>query len=213
MICPKCNSEISETDVNIQEGVAFCASCSEVFNLSSFLKNETPITRIAKPEYSKIESYTAEDSFGMNLPAQSFNGTSFFFLFFTTFWNAITWVFVVTSISQQEIGIFLFSLPFVAVGICTFLMFLDFWKGEFSLLVDKQSAIAVWRLFKFKHRKIVPFSDITYVVEDVVYTKNYQPVHGVGIKYGKKSLKFGSGITENERIWGIGELKYFIESA
>jgi hypothetical protein len=82
--------------------------------------------------------------------------------------------------------------------------------AEFALLVDRQECRLAWSVFKWSRKKVLPVSSITAVTEEVVYTKNYQPVYGVGIKAGEKTVKFGSALTEEERKWLIGELRHFL---
>ena len=114
------------------------------------------------------------------------------------------------SIFQGELFAVLFLLIFVTVGAGLALVALYSFYGEFSLLADRATCRAVWTLFKWNRTKSLLTSSITAVTEEVVYTKNYVPVYGVGLKSGAKTLKFGSALTEEERKWIVGELRHFL---
>ena len=209
--CKHCHAEIPNEDINVAKAICHCRPCNEVFKLADFLLDSDTVTRIEKPHYSKIESFLDDTSMGFIIPNASQKGTTIFFLIFTIIWNGISWPLFFSSLSEEDLFAKLFMLPFVIVGVITFLLFLFSWKGLFSLLIDQNDCYAVWSLFQLKYRRRIATSQISTVVEDVVYHQNYQPVYGVGIKHGKnKTLKFGSGLTEEERKWCIGEIRHFL---
>lgn len=212
LICKKCNTLIPSDNVNVAEGICYCRQCNEAFRIASYLAETDTVERAEKPDDTLIESYADAGSMGMIIPPGKSKSVAFFFLFFSLFWNGITWTIFIASLSKGEILPMLFMIPFILVGILTFFAFLFYLCGEFSLMIDLQKCYAIWSVSKFKYKKTVRCNEITDVAEDVVYTKNHQPMYGVGIKYGKnKSLRFASSATEAERLWIIGEIRHFLK--
>ena len=210
LVCKTCNAAIDPADANITEGVCTCRQCGGFFKIATLLTEDAVITRIARPAYSSVEFFSDRDSLGFIIPRGRSRGTAFFFLFFALFWNALSWTMFTVSIFQGEFAAVLFLLIFVSVGAGLALVALYSFYGEFSLLADRSTCRAVWTLFKWNRTKSLITTSITAVTEEVVYTKNYQPVYGVGLKSGSKTLKFGSALTEEERKWIIGELRHFL---
>lgn len=210
LVCKTCNAAINPADANITEGVCTCRQCGGFFKIAALLADDAVITRIAKPAYSSVEFFSDRDSLGFIIPRGRSRGTAFFFLFFALFWNALSWTMFTVALFQGELFGVLFLLIFVTVGAGLALVALYSFYGEFSLLADRSTCRAVWTLFKWNRTKSLITTSITAVTEEVVYTKNYQPVYGVGLKSGSKTLKFGSALTEEERKWIIGELRHFL---
>jgi hypothetical protein len=210
LVCKTCNATIAPGDANVAEGVCTCRQCGGFFKIAALLTDDAVITRIAKPAYSSVEFFSDRDSLGFIIPRGRSRGTAFFFLFFALFWNALSWTMFTVALFQGEFFAVLFLLIFVTIGAGLALVALYSFFGEFSLLADRSTCRAVWTLFKWSRTKSVITSSITAVTEEVVYTKNYQPVYGVGLKSGPKTLKFGSALTEEERKWIIGELRHFL---
>jgi hypothetical protein len=210
LVCQVCNVPIPAADANLAEGVCHCRQCGGFFKISALLTDEAVITRIAKPVYSKLEFFSDADSLGLMIPRGGNRGIAFFLLLFSLFWNGISWPMFLIAIHDKQLSAVLFLSVFVLIGavVAGFAVFMLF--AEFALLVDRQECRLAWSVFKWSRKKVLPVSSITAVTEEVVYTKNYQPVYGVGIKAGEKTVKFGSALTEEERKWLIGELRHFL---
>lgn len=210
LVCPVCAAAIAPDDANVAEGVCRCRGCGGFFKIAALLTDEATVVRIAKPAYNKLEFFSDASSLGLIIPRGGNRSAALFLLFFALFWNALSWTMFALAIRDRQLPGVLFLSLFVVIGavvagIAVFLLF-----GEFSRLVDRSELRAVWSVFKWSRTKTVPVSGITAVTEEVVYTKNYQPVYGVGIKSGRKTLKFGSALTEEERKWVVGELRHFL---
>jgi hypothetical protein len=210
LVCKTCNAVIGPGDTNIGEGVCTCRQCGGFFKISALLTEDAVITRIAKPAYSLVEFFSDRDSLGLIIPRGRSRGMAFFFFFFALFWNALSWTMFTVALYKRETPAVFFLLIFVTIGAGLALAALYSFYGEFSLLADRSTCRAVWTLFKWNRTKSLPTTTITAVTEEVVYTKNYVPVYGVGLKAGSKTLKFGSALTEEERKWIVGELRHFL---
>jgi hypothetical protein len=203
--CKTCRTPIPPDAVNFAEGICFCARCNEWFKIASFLTESDTIARTAKPDGTKVEFVAEADSFGLSIPAGKNRNPALFFLL------SLIWISVVFAFSKSALPLGLLTVLFVLIGAVIFLAALyNFW-GQFSLLIDREEFRVSWSLFKWSYRKKYPTKEITAVREDVVYSKNYAPVYGVGIACGKKTLKFGSGLNEDERKWLVGEIRHFLK--
>lgn len=210
LVCKACSALIPPADANIAEGVCTCRQCGGFFKIAALLKDDSVVSRMARPAYSRVQFVAERDSVCLIVPPGGNRGTGVFLLLFSLFWNTISWVMFIAAIRDKQLFPVLFMTIFVAVGAGVGLIALYMFFGEFSVVADNRELRATWSLFKWSRKKIVPVSTITAVTEDVVYTKNYQPVYGVSIRHGiNKSVKFGSGLSEEERRWLIGELRHF----
>jgi hypothetical protein len=210
LVCSSCSAPITPDDANLVEGVCTCRQCGGFFKIAALLTEDAAITRIAKPAYSPVEFFSEPDSLGLIISKGRSRGTAYFFLFFALFWNAISWTCFIAALFSGQIVPVLFVTLFIVIGMILAGASLFGFFGEFSLLTDRTTCRAVWTLFRWSYTKTLPTPTITAVTEEVVYTKNYAPVYGVGLKAGAKTLKFGSALTEDERKWIIGELRHFL---
>lgn len=211
LTCPKCSAALALEDANLAEGVCRCRNCQEFFKISALLTGDALVTRTAKPAYSTVEFVSDRDSLGLIVPPGKDRKAGYFFLVFALFWNALTWTMFVVTLSQGEIFPTLFLIPFILVGAVVAGLCLFMFKGEFTLSIDRQECRAIWSILKWNYTRKVATPEITAVREDVVYRKNYQPVYGIGLVHGSRTLKFGSGLTEDERKWLIGEIRHFLK--
>ncbi len=213
LVCPKCAMPLALADVNLAEGVCHCARCQEYFKISALVAGEVA-ARLEKPAYTKLQFVRDRDALTLIVPRGGNRGLGIFLLCFSLFWNAITWAAVVGMLLKR--GSFspfpaLFLIPFVAVGLLTGGAALYAFFGEFTLAIDRVECCAIWTLFGRNWRKRAPLAEITDVTEDVIYTKNYQPVYGVGIRCGgNRKIEFGGHLSVDERKWLIGEIADFV---
>ncbi|WP_309382681.1 hypothetical protein [Cerasicoccus frondis] len=208
-ICPTCNAGIPNARVNLAEGVAHCPGCGEYHRLSHLLRDSVGISRIAKPDDSKIQHYREADSMGFIIPRNGLKGAGCFFLVFALFWNSFVWFAVVDLFRKGEYGMLWFLSIFVAAG-----LFLIAWVmmtvfAETTIAIDTQEASVIWSIKSLRWRKSTQLDAITEIDEGELYQQNYKPVYGVCIHHGKKQIKFGSNLSEDERRWMIGELRDF----
>jgi hypothetical protein len=102
LICPRCRKEIPPDRVNVAQNVAHCAECNEAFDLSALAEGDR--VRVERPPNAKSLLERGSDQLAIALPRGGLRGPGCFFLFFTLFWNAITWTFVVVMLSSLFSG-------------------------------------------------------------------------------------------------------------
>ncbi len=57
------------------------------------------------------------------------------------------------------------------------------------------------------HEKSIARDAIDSVAQSVFYLKNEMPVHGIEIRGRKRRLRFGSGLSTEEKSWLVGSLR------
>lgn len=202
LICQNCQATIAKENINLQEGIANCTQCHEFFRIADYLTSNEELRRLPQPHYSKVNVIRGRGETTFVIPSSGWTGTTIFFLVFTTFWNLITWSFVFSQTAPL-----LMIIPFCVVGMITFFIFLFMLKGNTTVNVNLNQLTVKWALYGFGYTRTRNTKMLDRITEDVVYSKNYQPVYGVGLYFKDKGkIKFGSNLKEEERKWIIGEL-------
>lgn len=202
LICPKCYTKIDQNHLNILEGVASCSVCNEVFRIADHLRSDEELSRIKKPHYSEVQFKNRYGEAKLIIPPEGWNGNALFFLFFALIWNGLTWSFL---IEEKHPSFFL--IPFCLIGILLIAILIYVINGKTSVTLNREKIEIKRSIFGWAHTSKRQTKNLKKITEDVMYTKNYQPVYGIGLYFSKESkLKFGSSLKEEERKWIIGEL-------
>lgn len=84
MKCPQCQASLDvKNDVNLNSGLGRCPACQIVFNVN---QKEKVFDKLSYVDPTRIEIKREYNSTVLTIPWKK----SFFFLFFATFWNVIT---------------------------------------------------------------------------------------------------------------------------
>ncbi|MCO4794023.1 MAG: hypothetical protein KC493_09935 [Bacteriovoracaceae bacterium] len=107
----------------------------------------------------------------------------FFFMFFSVFWNAITWTILPSVFAKKEPEMLIFLLfPAIGLGMIYFTLVLAFNKIKLTInattAVTKVGPLPWMGNFKINRNQI---SQI-YVEQYVSYTKNDEPIYRFAIK-------------------------------
>jgi hypothetical protein len=208
--CPKCGATIPPASTNLADGIATCPACQEFFRIDALLRDEAAVARIEKPANSNLEFAVDRDTLGLIVPRGRGRKGAWVMVVFAVFWNAFTWFMAIAALLQKQYAPVLFLSLFMAVGILVLVIALFQMFGEFTLSIDRTECRAIWSLFRWMRTKRIPTASISAVSQDVVYTRNHQPVYGIALKHGDRSLKFGSALSEDERKWIVGEIRHFL---
>jgi hypothetical protein len=224
VVCPKCNQPIPVEGVNVAKGIAFCTPCAEAFSIGTIVRNE-PV-RLAQPENTKVVLTRAGGKIAVALPKGGFSGIGCFFLFFSLFWNSITWTMFIANLlgmlkTRNSLGkmvaqgfdfvALLFLTPFVLIGAGALAAALYCIYGEVTLAMDRDNVLFQRQVFGWKWERSYPFSDIKDIRLTEAYQQNKVPVYGIGIHLHSKpmALTFGSNLSDEEKDWLLGELHGF----
>jgi hypothetical protein len=236
VLCPKCAQGLPPEDVNVAKDVAFCRTCNEAFALSAQVGTYGP-PLVAQPPDSKIVFTRDDERIAVIQPAQGFKGTGCFFTFFALFWNGITWIVflgfvgsmfgVVQSNSPVAPWMAVFFIPHMTIGLVTALIAVYCIYGDVALAIDRTAVLMQRRLFGYTWARKMPFEAITDIRLTEAYKSNGRSVQGIGFHFEGKALNandphsavksfaksrpmtFGSGLSQEEKDWLLGELHNF----
>ncbi|MCC6951619.1 MAG: hypothetical protein IT433_09260 [Phycisphaerales bacterium] len=223
MHCPKCAGEIAEADVNVGANVAFCRGCDEAFALSALAKAAlvepeggpaamfqvpTEVVDISNPP--KGCTYQ-DDGVEVTITASCRSETGWFFLFFSGFWNAITWSVGLAMIFSGDSGdwiAILFMIPFMLIGIGTAIPALVGLWGKVRVRVGREDGEVFLGLLGRGWRKQFRPAEVTAVVLEDSGTKiNRVAVPHIVLKCLGDEVKFGTMLKEPKRNFVLGALK------
>ncbi|HYE07820.1 MAG TPA: hypothetical protein VEL07_20050 [Planctomycetota bacterium] len=234
LTCPSCAETIPAEEADVSTGLVRCLPCNEAFRVADLLgpseAMNLPPARVERPSAALSELAVIGERLTLLLPRGSNRGAGFFFLFFSAFWNAITWTIalgallgagiapgemeveagtepVATAMDLAGIAVFIFLIPFLLIGLGTAVAALYLFFGRTALIVDREQVVFVRSLFGREWVRRRPTSDCVGVDQRLAYSRNDQPVHGVGIVFGgNRALVLGSGLPEREREWLRSEI-------
>lgn len=202
LICPNNGMLIPKFNINIQEGVAYCSDCDEYFKIADLLNSEDTLSRIEKPQFSQVQTTNTGLQYTVVIPPAGWNTTAIALAVFGGIWLFATTV-ITTSMNSFE----LFLLPFLFMGLVLMGVALFISKAATELTIDPQEISVKWSAQGLNYTKRRVTSNLKKITETVIYTKNYEPVYGIGLIFSKESkLSFGSKLNDEERKWLIGEL-------
>lgn len=217
--CPSCGREVPADQINIQEMAAACPECGELFSIADAAKEAAAPPLLPEPANTKVYLVRDRDErIGVALPRGGFKGLGCFLVFFSLFWNGITWTIVIAGITQfgkegKGMGVFmlLFMIPFVLIGLGMAVGALWAIFGRTSVALSRSALIVERALFGLRWRKTYKIEDIESIGMREAYKRNGHSKYGVGIELASRRMPviFGSSLTEDERKWILGELYDF----
>lgn len=233
VLCPKCNQGLPPEDVNVAKDVAFCRNCNEAFAISAQVAGTSGPSRVPEPSSTTVVLTRDEQRIAAVIPPQGFKGAGCFLGFFALFWNGITWtVFLgfvgalfgaVSSKNSIAPWMAVFFIPHMAIGIGVAIAALYAIKGDVALAMDKENVLLQRRLFGYTWSRSMSFAMISDVRLTEAYRSNGRSVQGIGFHFekavplnahstspvksfaGKRAMTFGSGLTDEEKAWLLGE--------
>jgi hypothetical protein len=218
--CPRCSEAIAPENVNVKADVAYCRACNETFPLSQMVDraSRAPERTERPPNASVVFASVRGEHLAASLPRGSSRALGCGMLFFTLFWNAITWFFVLGPPSEGEgpmrYFLFLFMIPFILIGIGTLLGTIYILFGKVSLAMNREALLVRREVLGLRFQSRYPIATITGVYMAESYRQNNNPVLGVGIFLSDKRtpVTFGSSLPKQEKAWLTWEIYDFWKS-
>lgn len=174
--CESCGSEIPAANINLQDRVAKCESCNNIFSISKLLDGMAPPRQAsseASPSYyTKAELELPkgisvdQDYEGLKITRKWFNLTTIFLTFFCLFWDGFMVMWFSISISTGAYEMAAFGSIHAIVGIC-----LTYWC--IASYVNNTTITASSYLIKIQHAPL-PFpgsKEYNIAQLEQVYTK------------------------------------------
>jgi hypothetical protein len=231
VLCPKCIQPVPPEDVNVAKDVAFCRACNEAFALSSVVAAQSsgPV-RYPQPANTKAVLTQDAQHIALMLPPGGFKGIGCFFAIFAGFWNLVTWgVFAgfVAAMFQPNPDFpafaLLFFIPHMLIGLVTGVIALYHIFGDLAVAMDKNGVMMQRKLLGYTWTRKMPLADMSAVRLESSHSVNKRPVFGVGFIFENtrstaagstrtaRPMIFGSGLSDEEKNWLVGEFDAFFQ--
>lgn len=217
LACPDCGAAAGELPKNWDD-VMVCGFCGARASLVEWAKGADSGKKIGfadrPPAHTKIRR---EDRGGnqvlWHIPA---TGKFGFFLFFSVFWLLITAAvsggFLITFLTGGEIegdGPKWLMIPFFAVfwAVGLGMLYAAFRQKYLRHTVTFGGDAITLRkeMFGRRREKSLARSSISSIAQKEFYQQNYQPVYGIEIRGVDGKLRFGSGLTNEEKAWLVAD--------
>ena len=134
--CPKCNSTIENSNINVTEDICVCSKCNELFKLSEIFDQEN----ISETEYllknppKGIFIYKNNENTKINISTHSLR--AIFLIFFTLGFSSISFLgFFQFLFAKSMIGL-LFISVFVVISICLWIQVFFSLFGKIKIVIN-----------------------------------------------------------------------------
>lgn len=221
--CPQCQGLVQlphRLNDALWDMLVTCPHCGHTAPLMEFAadQNKTPEEKLAEGRIATTPPIatriTVEDTGSgrtWTLPAK---GGCNFLMVFGTVWFLFSSAFLVAiafgTSGGSPLAAVLFIGVFVLIGLGLIYGGLSQNYAHHVLTVDAVELIHERRMLGRTKRKTLPRDDISSIELVVFYSENYKPVHGIEIKAGSRKIRFGSGLTPEEKAWLCEELRQAI---
>lgn len=224
--CPNCGNQFTPfADREIVSwsdfaGTTPCPHCGHAYSLQSSEAEElAPSGPLPQPEGSRIEKKPVAEGQGLYYIPASGSGNGL--LLFAVLWNgflAFCLAFILRAIlSGKSTGnpfpFMLFLIPFIAVGVGMAYAGLRAKYATHLLFLGPEFVRLQRQLFRRSKTYNLTTSEIDHVEQKEFYQQNYKPVYGIEIGAGKRRIRFGSALTNDEKRWLCAEIREFLREA
>lgn len=211
MKCPKCSTEVSKQNINIQTDVAQCQNCEAIFKISENLdeSNADGFDLNNPPKGVWIRNEMNQIVIG----ATTRSPIAFLLVPFMIVWSggSIGGIYG-TQLANGEFDPFmsLFGIPFLIGSIIFWSLALMAIWGKVELTLDKQGGRAFTGLGNIGLSKRFTWDEVS-TVKEKQSNFNYPGNQGGSILLeGKRRISFGMGVKESRRYYIYRALKSII---
>ena len=200
-----------------------CPHCGAAFSLRELMEHNyhpeaNPAGPFSKPPESRIEfREDAAGSIEFHLPSAERWDNWIIWIFAPVIWGAITlpfFLWALTTVGSNAIWRppFLFvSLLVPAVGLgLTYAVVRHFFSSTW-LELNPGSVCFHRNLFGRNRSHRIPLSEVERVWKVGSYSANYQPLSAIEIKAGRRKIRFGYTLSEDEKSWLCWEIGEFVD--
>ena len=234
-VCPRCKRVIPSKDINVANDIAFCRNCDLSHRLSTLTTGEV-VDEAVDTNKPPAGAWFRQDGAGVQIGATHRSlGQAFGLLLMTVFWNGIVSVFVATAAvsTLRHLGVdlphwihgsksgllpipitiflWLFLLPFIAVGLALLGAFLSTLGGKTELRIARGECEIFTGIGPLGWRKRIAMSEIKDVrIEESGFQSaqtGSRRSFRVVVDTGLKPIYFGSMLTAVRRRFVAGAAK------
>ena len=215
--CPQCSTKMA---LGRREPILTCGTCGFRASRTEWIlhrfKTESPEDQTADPDQPPANTKIVRRELNDNTiawevpPSGNSSGMLFFAILWTGFialWTTLALIGTIQSEDAEGMIFPLFSLPFWAVGIGMLYFGLRAKFAVHLFLVDSKEFIMVRSFFNRKTRKALQRSTLKWVKKKEFYQQNYTPVYGIEIRGEDGKVRFGTTLTEEEKLWLVADMQ------
>lgn len=206
--CPKCKRVAPPDQVNMAMDLAFCTQCNDSFKISETVDQHIVNADILRE--APMGAWFKKEMGEIVVGASTRSPMAFFLVPFMFFWtgSALGGIYAsqITE-GQFELGISLFSIPFIfgSIVLCTGTLMTIFGKVEVSIGKDSSVFTGIGSVGWTRH---FDWSAVQTIRETGAHV-GYPGSHDGAIALdGITRLKFGTGLNEQRRYFVLNVLKH-----
>lgn len=206
--CPDCQFPIPYEDINIVKTIAKCKSCNNIFEFTKEReeRGEFPSVLRSEPLVIPPGIEVLKLMNELEIMVKWRDSGSFFTIIFAFFWNVFISVFVIALVMSGQYDMFLFLIPFIAVGIYLIYAGIGYLINTTYITVDDERLAVEHKPINFLIQK-----DKYFLPEDIqqLYVKRYEvgkanekPVYAFSVELMQKNRR------EVNLIKGLHSVEY-----
>ena len=224
ILCPNCNSQIENENINVNENICVCKSCGQLFKLSEMLDqdkiDETENLLRNPPKGILVKKESGQEIITISAKSRSAVILLIFALIISAFIG-----FVASLVLAQRIFIFiLFLTPFIFAITALWVQAFFMMFGKVELVINQKEPAYIFKgVGKIGKKYFIDWSSIKSISEIVIkndYTENNYRGRRAGARTetgylqieGTKLLKIPTGGLKKDNIeFLVNVLKYYKE--
>ncbi|QUE50819.1 hypothetical protein KBB96_18410 [Luteolibacter ambystomatis] len=226
--CPACGTVMHQLPAEM-DAIVTCLSCGHFGSASEWARGNTDGNRVGRadqpPAGTRIVREKAGSFTTWHIPPSGNGGGlvgfgwvwTIFIAIFTFAATTPLWLTKITPDAKVQVkgasgaGGTLAMLGFLSIFWAVGLAMLYFgyrMKNAKHRVTIGNGAVTLLRDWSGrKKEKSLPLAGLQSISQVVFYSRNYQPVHGVELKGSSGKLRFGSGLTPEEKAWLVADFK------
>lgn len=207
MNCPKCRSEIPNTNINIQTDVAQCSDCGNIFKISGIIPDIHSNFDLNDAPKGAWHHYDFDKT---TIGATTRTPIAFFLVPFMLVWSGMSLggIYGPQIISGEfDLTKSLFGIPFLIGSLIFWCVTLMAIFGKIELTFDKQGGKIFTGIGKTGLTKHFIWKDVSKIEEKISNIRYPGNQGGLIVFEGKKRLSFGLGLNEERKYYILQALK------
>jgi hypothetical protein len=207
MKCPKCNTEISNNNINIQTDIAQCPNCNYIFKISENLFEADDTFNINEPPPG---AWITKDIDQTVIGATTRSPIAFFLVPFMVVWSggALGGLYGSQILSGHfSPGLSLFGIPFIIGSVIFWSVALMAIWGKVEVTLDKEGGKIFTGIAKLGLTKQFKWNEVSSITEGKMGFRYPGSTAGQILLEGKNRIGFGSGLNEARTYYLLRSLQ------
>lgn len=207
MKCPQCSTTLLSQNINIQDNIAKCSNCDNIFKASEGLDSFDNKFNITQPPSG---SWYEQDVDKIIVGATTRNAIAFFLIPFTIVWAGLSLGSIYGSqISTQEFSLSesLFGLPFLIGSLFMLKSILMATFGKVELRLDRNGVIIFTGIGSIGRKQTFHWRDVSTINNGITRPWYQRYDEEAIVIEGASSIVLGTDLNEQRRYYLLNALK------